>query len=433
MVKYIVRENGHGVAVYGNNLDFLRCKDSEVLCSGPADTGKTYALCLKLHLCASKYSGASIAMVRKTQTSCYNTVVRTFTEKILGTDSSRWPCVPYGGFNRPTRFNYYNGSGIDISGLDKPSRLLSSEFDLIGVAQTEEIGLYDWQMLTTRATGRAGHMPYAQTIGDCNPGPPTHWIRSRARDGKLTLFESTHQDNPELYNQETGQITPEGEQRLGRLQNLSGPLLLRLYHGLWAAPEGAIYDVFDEEKHKVKAFDPPLIWPRAVGVDPVGAYIAGVWAAFDPESGILNIYREYYGPFGETTPGHTSKMIELSKGETIFAWYGGAPSERQQRTDFAGAGIPLLQPQVGDLWVGIDRVYQMLKEFALVIHDSCPQLLSEIGDYRRKLKAGVPSENIENKSEYHCLDALRYLIIGLTEPQPTTEFVYRPAMIGARW
>ena len=40
-----------------------------------------------------------------------------------------------------------------------------------------------------RTTGRAGHMPYNQTIGDCNPAHPTHWIPERARAGRLVLVD----------------------------------------------------------------------------------------------------------------------------------------------------------------------------------------------------------------------------------------------------
>ena len=72
--KYVIRQGDDGIGLYGNNLAFYKCKDPEVICSGPADTGKSYAMCLKVHMCACKYKGASIAIVRKTQTSCYSTI-----------------------------------------------------------------------------------------------------------------------------------------------------------------------------------------------------------------------------------------------------------------------------------------------------------------------------------------------------------------------
>lgn len=413
--------------LYGNVRAGATCKAPEVMLAGPADTGKTVGLCGKLHILALTYNGAQLAIVRKTYKSMPGSVLQTF-EAIAG----GLPRV-YGG-KRAERYLYPNGSTVWLGGMDNPDKVLSSERDVIYVNQAEELSLPEWEVLGTRATGRAGNMPYAQMVGDCNPSAPTHWIMQRSRNGgPMRRFDTTHRDNPELFDPATGEITAEGERRLGALRNLTGSRLLRLYHGLWAAPEGAIYDVFDEEKHKVVAFEPPALWPRIVGVDPFGAYIAAVWLAVDIQAGIVNVYREYYQPFGATTPGHVDGVLHQSQGETIFAWIGGGPSERQARADWTGAGIPLLEPPFGDVWAGIDRVYQLLKEFKLVIHDSCPNLLSEIGSYSRKLKDGEPTENIEDKEKFHCLDSLRYAIAWLTEPGDETRVVYAPVRIGPDW
>lgn len=430
MMPYVLRFGapGEGYTPYGKVREAFCCKDPEMILSGPADTGKTLGLLHKLHACACKYPGASIVIARKQLTDTYSTVLVTFREQVLGKNS---PVDIYGG-EKAQWFNYPNDSRIWVAGLDKPGKVLSAEHDIIYVNQAEEISLPDWETLTTRTTGRAGHIPYNQTIGDCNPGPPTHWIKSRARTGALTLIESGHKDNPELYEPLTGELTPEGEKRLGALKRLSGSRLQRLYHGLWAAPEGAIYDVFDEEKHKVVAFPPPVAWPRAVGIDPYGAFVAAVWVAWDPMAQMLNVYREYYEPFGVTTGGHAQNILTASRYEPVFAWVGGAPGERQQRIDFTGSGIPLQRPPVGDVWAGIDRVYGLLKDFKLVIHDCCVNLLSEIGSYRRKLRDGQPTERIEDKEAFHLLDALRYVITYLTDAQQT-EVVYQPIQIGRDW
>lgn len=412
---------------YGANRTALLCRDAEVILSGPADTGKTLALLWKLNTCALNYPGASIVILRKQLTDTYSTVLVTFQKKILGENA---PVRPYGG-EKPGWFDYPNGSRIWTAGLDKAGKVLSAEHDIVYVNQAEELSLMDWEILTTRTTGRAGNMPYSQTIGDCNPSAPTHWIKSRSKEGKLTLIESSHKDNPELYDPQTGAITEQGQHRLGRLKNLSGSRLMRLYHGLWAAPEGAIYDVFDEEKHVVASFDPPLTWPRIVGIDPFGAHVAAVWLAFDSQNGILNLYREYMEPFGQTTAGHAGNVKLMTGRESVFAWVCGAPSERAWRLEWEAAGIPVVEPPVADVWVGIDRIYQLLKDFQLVVHDNCVGFLSEVGDYRRKLdKKGQATETIEGKASYHLLDATRYAIVYLTNPRETAEVVYSPVRIG---
>jgi len=404
------------ITFYGNVRQAINCKDPELILSGPRDTGKTLGLLYKLHCLAWKYPRASIVIARKRATDLTSTVVQTYRYKVLRPDE---PIRIYGG-ESPSWFDYPNGSRIWLAGLDKPGKVLSAEHDIIYVNQAEEISLIDWLALLGSATGRAGHIPYAQVIGDCNPSSPTHWIRTRAKspsnpDGALTLIESSHRDNPDLYDQKTGLMTEKGEQRLGRLRSLTGHLLQRWYYGMWVAPEGAIYSVFDEARHKVRAFPIPPLWPRFVGIDPIGAYVAAVWVALDPTNGVLNVYREYYEPFGIPTNQHAANILRHSgyqpngrpltalAAEPIHYWVVGQPAERQARADWTASGIPASCPAFSDLWMGIDRVNALLSENSLVIHDSCPMLLNEIGDYRRTLKDGVPTESIENKEVYHCL------------------------------
>lgn len=411
---------------YGDNKRAIECRDPEVVLAGPRDTGKTLALLWKLHRIALKYKKVSIVIVRKRQTDTYSTVLQTFTEKVLGDNAA---ISTYGG-EKAQWFTYPDNARIWVAGMDKSSKVLSAQHDIIYVNQAEELTLAEWEHLTSTTTGRAGHMPYSQTIGDCNPATPTHWIKQRAKTGSLTLFESTHQDNPELYDQSTGEITEAGVLRLGNLKRLTGSRLLRLYRGLWAFPEGAIYSMFDEERHKVEAFPVPDIWGRAVGIDPFGAEIAAVWVAFDSQAQVLNVYREYVEPFGLTTAEHAKKIRDKSAHEWISAWAGGGPSERAWRLEWEAAGIPLLEPPIGDVWVGIDRIIDLLNDFKLVIHDCCGNLLSEVGSYRRKLKNGVVTEQIENDTSYHLLQALRYIIVLITQPGSGMEIVYQPKRIG---
>ena len=416
------------LSFYGNNLKALYCQNAEVILSGPADTGKTLTLLSRLHLLAYKYPGASFVIARKQLTDTFSTVLQTYTKKVLASDSF---VKPYGG-EKPQWYDYPNGSRVWIAGLDKPGKVLSAEHDIIYINQAEELSLVDWETCTTRTTGRAGHLPFAQTIGDCNPGPPNHWIRTRARDGHIIIIESTHKDNPDIYDQQTGQLTPQGIERLTRLSRLTGSRKLRLFLGLWAAPEGAIYGIFDDEKHKVKHFDPPKVWPRVVGIDPVGAAVVALFVAYDPQNGVLNVYDEYHRPFGISTEEHCKNILEMTRqrGETVFAWVGGGPSERQARLDFESHGIPVLAPPDIGVDAGIDRVISLLEEFRLVIHDNCIGTLSDISDYRRKMgKDGTMTEAIENKEMYHFADALRYIVAWLVEPGQTRQVVYSPLRI----
>jgi phage terminase large subunit len=396
---------------YGGNLAAIKCKAKETMLDGPAETGKTLAELWRLHACALKYPGAQFAIIRKKKTDLHGSVLRTFTRDILEPYA---PFVDHYGGKVPQWYDYPGGSRIWLGGLDEPGKTLSSERDIIYVCQAAQLSLNDWEMLTRCVTGRGKIMPYTQLRGDCNPAHPTSWIIQRGRDGKLKRFTSTHRDNPTLWNRERSEWTAQGIETRETLGNMTGARRKRLFQGLWAAPEGAIFEVFDESRHKVSAFEIPPSWPRFAGVDPVGAYVAAIWIAYDPADQVFHVYREYCEPFGIPTSKHVKNMLDLSQGEFIHWWATGGPSERQQRLDFQSHGLPACTPGVSDVWAGIDRLIEALDGRELVVHDSCPKLLDEIGSYSRKIgRDGLPDEKtIQDKDKYHLIDSTRYAWVG---------------------
>lgn len=247
--------NAADVSFYGAAREFMRCRDPEVIIHGPAETGKTFGALWLLHMMAMKYRDASLLILRKTLSSAYSTVIETFIQKVLGgRDKEKdWICKAYGG-SKPQWFDYPNGSRIWVAGLDKSSKILSAERDVIYVNQAEELELKEWETLTTRTTGRSGNMPYAQCIGDANPAWPKHWLYTR--DG-LRVIQSLHTDNPTLYDQETGEMTKQGERTMSTLMRLTGVRRVRLLEGRAAQPQGMIYPCYNEVTHREYEKDVP--------------------------------------------------------------------------------------------------------------------------------------------------------------------------------
>lgn len=258
---------------FGAAAQFATYQGPEAIIHGPAETGKTISALMKLHICACKYAGASIVIARKTLSSTYATVLQTFMNKVL---VGNVPLKPYGG-SKPEWFDYLNGSRIWMAGLDKSSKILSAEHDIIYCNQTEELSLDDWETLTTRTTGRAGNMPYAQTIGDANPSYPGHWMYKRE---SIKMFYSHHTDNPALYDQKTGNITDQGKKTIAILQSLTGTRRQRLYEGKPAQAEGVIYEEWNEATHYIYAEEVPMC-QRFVAAQDWGYThpgVLGVWA-----------------------------------------------------------------------------------------------------------------------------------------------------------
>lgn len=393
-------------------------EEPEVILTGPRGTGKSRAALTKIWRCMCKYPRARAAIVRKTRASLTTTGLVTFENEVLGSDHPILDSGPSRGGR--SVYTLDNGSEIVILGMDKPSRTLSSEYDLIFVMQAEELAMYEWETLGGGL--RNGVMPYQQLIGDCNPETPFHWIKQREEAGLLALWQTYHQDNPKMWDGEDW--TTYGRDYIERLQRLTGALKLRWLYGQWAAPEGAIYS-FDNDAIAPVA-DIPLSWPRFVGIDPMGQRTAAVWVAMEvtPEKTRLHVYDEYYEPYGLTTPKHAENILEQTGTASVFKWVGGGPSERQARLDWQAAGIPLAEPPFADVWVGIDRVQQLLSNGTLIIYNNMVNLIGELGAYRRKRIRGEFTDNIEDKQAFHLLDSLRYIIAWMTETREETRIVY---------
>jgi hypothetical protein len=242
---------------YGAALQLWGSKSEEILIEGPAGTGKTRTILEKIHFCMMKYPGSRALLVRKTRESLNESVLTTYEEKVLPVGS---PLLlgPQRKFR--TSYNYPNGSRIVIGGMDKPTKIMSTEFDIIGTFETTELNEEDFENLTTRLRNHV--MPYQQIIADCNPDVPQHWLNNRPVKTGMQRLLSRHEDNPHFYDHKLGSWTDAGEKYLAKLDRLSGARRLRLRQGIWAAAEGLIYEDFDQAVHVVEPFVIPREWRR---------------------------------------------------------------------------------------------------------------------------------------------------------------------------
>lgn len=271
---------------FGGSLSVFYDRSAEIVLAGPAGTGKTRGVLEKLHLCATKYRGMRGLMVRKTRESLTQSGMVTYEKLVVPND---------GKVNFRTaeqEYRYTNGSVIVLGGMDKYSKIMSTEYDMIVVLEATELTIDDWEALTTRA--RFGVMPYNQVVGDCNPGPPNHWIKQREKDKKLKLIPSYFEDNPVYYDMVKKQYTVKGAEYLEKLDALTGVRFLRLRKGIWAAAEGMIFTEWDEKRHLIYKREIPKLWQRIWVVDfgYTNPFVLQVWA-IDPD-GRMFLFAEFY-------------------------------------------------------------------------------------------------------------------------------------------
>jgi hypothetical protein len=291
----------------GAALELFKRRDPELLIAGPAGTGKSRAALEKLHLmcllngacpkdCEEEHehkAGMKALMVRKTLISLTSTGVVTFKEHVAKEALDAGLLRFYGGSrDEPPQYRYTNGSRIMLGGMDNPTKVMSSEYDLIFCQEATELTPTDWEKLSTRL--RNGRVSFQQLIADCNPEQPDHWLKVRCDRGDTKMLYAKHTDNPILFNDD-GTPTERGKLYLERLSKLTGVRKLRLMGGVWAAAEGVIYEDWDPTKHLSYRKRLPKDWERIWGID-FGYTNPFVWQqwAKDPDGRLwleLEIYR----------------------------------------------------------------------------------------------------------------------------------------------
>ena len=262
----------------GANLEAMKDKNRIVCLAAGAESGKTTVMLSLLHYLCLSHRNLRCVMARAVRVDMAMSVVATFVDKILPGDGYSRECIIGGdsvtvdilGGSNPHLFKYSSGSEIHVVGLDRPSKVLSAELDIIYVNQAEEaINNDSMSKLITRTTGRAGNIQrgpirnrdvwnlgtrHAQLLLDANPASETHHIKVMESSGDLSMHVGRHTDNPLLYD-ESGNLTAQGEITMGSLNMLKGVMRDRYLKGLWVGGDDLFYPTFDRTIHGVDTFD----------------------------------------------------------------------------------------------------------------------------------------------------------------------------------
>lgn len=384
------------------------------------NTGKSRGCLEKLHACMTKYPGAKAAMVRKTRRSLTSTAMDTF---------ERWVC-PEGQARLwgDLEYRYANGSRIYLFGMDDPEKVKSFEGDMIYVQEASELEQIDWEILTTRVTGRGAIMPYVQLLADMNPTNPDFWLYEREKAGSVAFVHVTHADNPT--------ITPD---RLDALKRLTGYQRDRLYLGLRVAAEGMYFEEWDPNVHVCAAFDPPADWTRWLSVDwGFADPWCVLWYARVPKDGTIYVYRELY-----KTQLREEEQAELirqrSFGENIALrvldpsmFNNRAESNRPSIASIYASICGTVYPGMNSRkpgWQTVRRAMatrdvlpsgeEITKAPRLrVMRERCPNLLRTLP---AMVKDPLDPEDLADKvngqkTEDHCVDTLRYGLVAEAQP-----------------
>lgn len=420
---------------YGGAAQLFACRDPEVVIEGPAGTGKSFAALQKMHLAMLKYPGARGLLLRKALVNLKASTLVTFREKVLHPLDGVHFWAARG--EEPAHYAYPNGSKLVIGGMDKPGKVMSTEYDIAFCDEATEGTVEDWESITTRL--RNGKLPYQQLIGAVNPQGPNHWLNERMTAGMATRLLSRHEDNP--------QVT---ESYLETLRRLTGVRRARLYSGLWSTAEGAIYeDYWNAATHIIDRFDIPREWPRYLVIDFGFTHpFVCQWWARDPD-GRLYRYREIYHT-KRLIQQHAEDILNLSRwgeksGDPMPQMIIADPEDAEGRAQLhkhlryqtvaankaVALGIQAVQARLQKQGDGRSRLY--LLRNSLVTRD--PELVAahlpacteeEVDGYVWDTGVGQKKGDVPKKENDHGCDATRYICATLDLQDNGVQYIRKP-------
>ncbi|RLV56049.1 PBSX family phage terminase large subunit [Aeromicrobium phragmitis] len=249
----------------------------------------------------------------------------------------------------------------------------------------------------------------AQLFGTTNPDSPGHWLKRKFLDRLGSLpdwrrFHFTIEDNPSLTAAYVESIRRE----------FTGLWFRRFILGEWVQAEGAIYDMWDPDRHVVPhATLPPMERVLAVGVDygttnPTRGYLLGYAAE---RLWVLDEWAPTGGTDAELSHSLTRWLngrqpAEWRDPEWLFIDPAAASFKLQLRRD----GHHNTRGGANEVLPGIRTIGSLLALERLKVSDRCEKLIDRVPGYAWDPKKTEKGEDAPLKVDDHEADALRYAV-----------------------
>jgi PBSX family phage terminase large subunit len=302
----------------------------------------------------------------------------------------------------------------------------------VSLAYVDEVTLIPqsfWMMLLSRL-----RVPGARLLATTNPDSPRHWLRRdfilRASDVNMQVFEFRLRDNPSLTDEYIRDLEA---QYVGLWRD-------RFILGLWRIAEGAIYDMFDPDRHVISGPLPKMLAIPGVGVDygtrhPFSAHLIGITQ--DRRICVAAEYRHdpAIAQASLTDADYSRELrawlrsFEFTEGRLfpqpmLPQWIAIDPAALSFKLQMYHDGVGNVVNAKNDVVDGIRVVSSLMASNQLVIHESCQGLLDEIPSYSWDDRAAERGEDKPVKVGDDGVDSMRYGI-------RTTEQVWRPYLKAA--
>lgn len=245
-------------------------------------------------------------------------------------------------------------------------------------------------------------------IGTTNPDGPRHWLKAKYLDRSAELdLASWHfklADNPALSPAYVKALSAE----------YTGLWRRRMILGEWVVAEGAVYDMYDEQRHVVDEL--PTMRRHWLAIDyGITAPFSAVLLGHGDDGRLYAV-----GEWRYDSRARHRQMTDAQYSAAVRKWLSSLgvepewtfidPSAASYSAQLWSDGHPGVARADNSVLDGIRSVSNALDAGLLRIHRSCEGLLDEIPGYAWSEEAAARGEDRPVKANDHSVDALRYAV-----------------------
>lgn len=305
---------------------------------------------------------------------------------------------------RNNKVNYFYIFG----GKDESSQDLIQGITLAGVF-FDEVALMP-ESFVSQATGRCS-VDGSKFWFNCNPAGPYHWFKvnwiDEIKKKNLIYLHFTMDDNLSL--------TEKVKERYRKMY--SGVFFKRYILGLWIMAEGIIYDMFNEDKHKIETINRTYTeYYVSCDYGTQNPTTFGLWGKCGSGKyrGKWIKIKEYYHSGREEGKQKTDeeyyKDLENFIGDVKIKAVIVDPSAASFIATIKKHGKFIVKPAKNDVIEGIRNVGTALSKIMILYNDCCINTFREFFSYVWDEKAAERGEDKPIKQNDHCMDADRYFV-----------------------
>jgi PBSX family phage terminase large subunit len=399
-------------------LDYLQHSTASVnVCDGSIRAGKTFVTLLRWAIYVARAPrGGELVMIGRTRDSIWRNLIAPMQDPALfGPIADQ----VIGNVGAPTvsilgrRVHLIGASDAKAEKVIRGMTVAGAYVDEITVLAEE---------FFTQLLGRMS-VPGAKLFGSTNPDNPGHWFKVKFLDRLSELTNWRHwrftmDDNPSLTD----------EYRESKRREFTGLWFRRFIQGEWVAADGAVYPMWDPEKHVVPWEDLPRFERYlSVGIDygtnnPTAAVLLGVAPDLD-EYGRKTRRRLYLVDEWGVPKGHGKTDLELSAGlrdwldtphhptqHLVPEYTVVDPSAASFKVQLYKDGVQNLHNADNDVEYGIKTLASLLGHGNLLVSDRCRGFINEVTGYSWDEKAALEGKDKPVKVADHYCDAVRYAV-----------------------